>query len=268
MDQEHKPVPPKSVTGRALSVLGAFDVQHPELTLTELAKRTGLALATAYRLAGDLEKEQYLVRDGEGMYRLGTRLWEMGVLTPLHGRLRESAMPFLLNLQYDCRETVQLAIREGTDGIYVEKLTLETSVPVQSRIGARIPLHATGIGKSLLAFAPEGFLEAFLQLPMAAYSETTITNPHELARELRVIRRQGFSESNQEYHAGSTSIAAPVVVDGVAVAAVGIVNYELRDDLRIYKDRLLEMTNGLAARLQESKGIAYPALTGINGAGD
>ncbi|MFB7493656.1 IclR family transcriptional regulator [Streptomyces sp. NPDC056161] len=263
MTGEPSSSPPKSVTARALAVLAAFDIEHPLLTLSQLARRSGLPVATVYRLAGELEDGRFLDRDGSGRYGLGVRLWEMGVLTPIHGRLREAALPFLLNLQYDCRETVQLAVCDGTAAIYIEKLTSEVSVPAESRIGARIPLHATGIGKTLLAFGPEAFAEAILAMPLQRYSPDTITDRRKLARQLAHIRQQGYAESRQEYHLGSTSIAAPVLVGGTAKAAIGILSYTLRDDLDQYATALLHAAENLARRLEETAGTAYPSLSGL-----
>lgn len=263
MSNEPSGNPPKSVTARALAVLAAFDVEHPLLTLSQLARRSGLPVATVYRLAGELEDGRFLDRDGSGRYGLGVRLWEMGVLTPIHGRLRETALPFLLNLQYDCRETVQLAVCDGTAAIYIEKLTSEVSVPVENRIGARIPLHATGIGKVLLAFGPEAFREAILAMPLQRFSPDTVTDRRTLARQLVQIRQQGYSRTRQEYQLGCTSIAAPVLVGGTAKAAVGIVSYALREDLDRYVAVLLNAAEGLAKRLEETEGTAYPSLSGL-----
>ncbi|WP_043780012.1 IclR family transcriptional regulator [Rhodococcus sp. JVH1] len=253
----------KSVTARALAVLAAFDLEHPLLTLSQLARRAGLPVATVYRLAGELEDGRFLDRDHAGRYGLGVKLWEMGLLTPVHGRLRETAMPFLLNLQYDCRETVQLAVCDGTDAIYVEKLTSEESVPVQSRIGARIPLHATGVGKALLAFSDESFIDAILAMPLTSYSAETITDRRALSRQLAQIRQRGYAESHQEYHWGSTSVAVPVQVNGLVKAAIGIVSYTLRDDLSQYLPSLVHAAHGLATRLEQTAGNAYPGLNGL-----
>ena len=134
------PAATRSVTARALSILGVFSMERPSMTLSEISRATGLPVATVYRLAGELEQGRFLDRDEDGRYSLGLYLWEMGMLTPVHGRLREIAMPFMLNLQYTCRETVQLAVIDGVDAIYIEKLTMVESAPVQSRIGARIPV--------------------------------------------------------------------------------------------------------------------------------
>ena len=264
MSSESPSSPPKSVTARALAVLAAFDVEHPRLTLSRLARRSGLPVATVYRLAGELEDGRFLERDEAGRYGLGVRLWEMGVLTPVHGRLRETALPFLLNLQYDCRETVQLAVCDGTAAINVEKLTSEVSVPVENRIGARIPLHATGIGKALLAFSPEAFTEAILAMPLKRYSPDTVTDRRTLSRQLKQIRQQGHARTRQEYHLGSVSLAAPVLVGGAVKAAIGIVSYTMREDLDRYLPSLLQATTGLARRLEETAGTAYPSLSGLD----
>ncbi|TFB69771.1 IclR family transcriptional regulator [Cryobacterium glaciale] len=253
----------KSVTARALAVLAAFDVETPLLTLSQLARKAGLPVATVYRLAGELEDGRFLDRDNAGRYGLGVRLWEMGLLTPVHGRLRETAMPFLLNLQYECRETVQLAVCDGTNAIYIEKLTSETSVPIQSRIGARIPLHATGIGKALLAFSSDDFTEAILAMPLTQFTPETISDRRVLLRQLAQIRQRGYSVSHQEYSLGSSSLAAPVMVNGSVQAAIGIVSYELRTDLTQYAPALLGAAKSLAQRLEDAVGVAYPSIKDV-----
>lgn len=241
----------RSVTARALSVLGAFSIDAPSLTLSQLARRSGLPVATVFRLAAELEEGRFLDRNSAGRYSLGVHLWEMGLLTPVHGRLRETAMPYLLNVQYECRETVQMAICDGVDAVYIEKLTNVISAPVESRIGARIPLHATGVGKALLAFSPPAFSDVVLAMPLKRFTDETITNKRALAKELATIRERGYSTSHQEYLSGSVSIAAPVLVNGVATAAIGILNYSGRDDLGQYSDALLAAADGLSGRLAQ-----------------
>ncbi len=250
------PTPAKSVTARALSVLGAFHVEDPQLTLSQISRATGLPVATVFRLAGELEEGGFLQRDAGNRYSLGVRLWEMGLLTPVHGHLREIAMPFLLNLQYATRETVQLAVCDGIDAVYVEKLTMRTDVPVESRIGARIPLHATAVGQAMLAYSPPAFIERISELPLSKYTEHSITSKRALARSLERVRQQGFARSTEEYLLGSTAIAAPVIVNGKVEAAIGVVNYELREDIERFVPELLAACDGLASRISELNRIA------------
>lgn len=240
----------RSVTARALSILGVFSMERPSLTLSEISRATGLPVATVYRLAGELEEGRFLDRDEDGRYSLGLYLWEMGMLTPVHGRLREIAMPFLLNLQYTCRETVQLAVIDGVDAIYIEKLSMVESAPVQSRIGARIPLHATGVGKALLAFSSPTFVDTVLGMPLMRFTDETTTSRHTLAKQLAQVVDDGYARSRAEYLVGSTSIAAPVMVGGIVKAAIGIVNYE-DTDLDEWAPALLHACQALGARLEE-----------------
>ncbi|MFW6034417.1 MAG: IclR family transcriptional regulator [bacterium] len=250
----------RSVTARALALLAAFDVSHPRLTLTELSRRSGLPMATAHRLANELEQWRALERDDEGRYSIGFRLWEIGLLSSVHSRLREVALPSLLALQRTTNLTVQLAACDGFDAIYVEKLTSNPSVPVASRIGARLPLHATGAGKALLAFQSSAFLEALLQRKLTRYTEHTIVTRAALRRELARIRTEGLASSWQEYRSGSCSLAVPVLVDGDPAASVGLVSYELRDDLDDHADALHQAARSIASRIELAGDDPLPNL--------
>ena len=252
--------PPKSVVARALLILGQFSIDTPALTISELSRSTGLAVATVFRLLGELEAGQYVERSPRGRYRLGKRLWEMGLLTPLHGRLRESALPFLLNLQYKTGETVQFAIPDGSTALYIEKLTNEESVPQQSRIGARMPLHATGLGKAMLAFSKPEVLDEVLAQPLKPYTPHTLVDPDSFRQELHQIRNRGYATSSEEYVPGSMSIAAPVMVGESVQAAVALVNYRLEGDLERFSEPLLHAAEGIGRRLRDMEGLDFPSL--------
>jgi DNA-binding IclR family transcriptional regulator len=250
------PTPSKSVTARALSVLGAFSALTPRLTLSQISRATGLPVATVFRLAGELELAGFLQRDAANHYSLGIRLWEMGLLTPVHGRLREIAMPYLLNLQYVTHETVQLAVSDGLDAVYVEKLTSEIGVPIQSRIGSRIPLHATAVGQVLLAYADAQLIDQIVDLPLSKYTDTTITSKKALLRELSNVRDRGYALSSSEYVPGAVAIAAPVFVNGTIEAALGVVNYRDRTDIEECCQALLDACEGFSARLESLNAAA------------
>lgn len=252
--------PTKSVTGRALTVLSAFDVQHPRLTLTELSKRTGLPLATVHRLARELEQWRALDRDEQGRYGVGFRLWEMGLLAPVHSRLREVSMPYLLDVHRASGETVQLAACDGFEAVYVDKLTSSTAIPAASRIGARLPLHATGIGKALLAYQPPAYIDALLQRPLERSTQYTKADPSSLRKELAVVRSRGYAMSSQEYVLGATSIAVPVLIDDRAIAALGLINYEMRDDLDQFAEVCMEAASSISRRLQLAPDDPFPSI--------
>ncbi|MEU4579792.1 IclR family transcriptional regulator [Nonomuraea sp. NPDC023979] len=213
--------PGRTVTSKVLAILGAFDATHRELTLTQISERSGVALATAHRLVGELERWQALSRDPGGRLRVGLRLWELGQLAP--GRLREVAQPWLQELFASTGENVHLAVRDGMEVLYVDKVYGRRAVPIVSRTGGRLPMHPTGVGKALLAHEPDWFVQSYLARTLERPTAHTITEPGRLARELAAVRAQGHALTYEEMTAGSCSAAAPVLVEGRAIAAVGIV---------------------------------------------
>ncbi|HEX4813943.1 MAG TPA: IclR family transcriptional regulator [Nonomuraea sp.] len=213
--------PGRTVTSKVLSILGAFDAAHPQLTLTDLARRSGLPLSTAHRLVAELEEWQALSRDPDGRLRVGLRLWELGQLAP--GRLLGLAHPWLQELFVTTGENVHLAVRDGMEVLYVDKVHGRRAVPIVSRTGGRLPMHPTGVGKALLAHEPDWFVSSYLARALERPTPHTIIEPGRLARELATIRAQGYALTYEEMTLGSCSAAAPILVDGRAMAALGIV---------------------------------------------
>jgi DNA-binding IclR family transcriptional regulator len=221
--------PGASVTTRALALLGAFDEQHRRLTLTELAARAGLPLPTAHRLVGELAAWGALSRTPSGEYVVGRRLWDLGLLAPVQTGLRQVASPFLHDIYAATLATVHLAVRDGTEVLYLDRLAGHTSVPVVSRVGTRLPMHATGVGKVLLAHAPPEVQAAVLaDLPrITAY---TVTQPGLLRRQLARAARDGYATTTEEMSLGACSVAVPIRRGADVVAALGIVVPGFRSD--------------------------------------
>ena len=111
-------------------------------------------MPTAHRLVGELVEWGALARTADGRYVVGRRLWDIGLLAPVQTGLRQLASPYLHDLYGATLATVHLAVRDGVEVLYVDRLAGHASVPVVSRIGSRLPMHATGVGKVLLAHAP------------------------------------------------------------------------------------------------------------------
>jgi DNA-binding IclR family transcriptional regulator len=213
-----------TVTSRVLAVLAAFTESHPALTLSDLARRAGLPLSTAHRIVGELAAWGALERGGDGRYRIGLRLWETAALAPHTLGLRESAMPFLEDVYEATRQNVQLAVLDGDDVVYVERLSARGAVSVISRAGGRLPLHATGVGQVLLAHADPALQERVLAGPLARLTPMTITAPQRLRRVLADARRDGLVIAERQVETHSSSIAAPVFGrDDTVVAALSIV---------------------------------------------
>jgi DNA-binding IclR family transcriptional regulator len=251
--------PGRSVTSRVLAIFDAFDIEHPRLSLSDIARRSGLPIATAHRLVAELVAWRGLERSTDGAYQVGLRLWEVGLLGPLHTRLREVAMPFMQSLYEATRENVHLAVRDGLDVLYVEKLSGHRSVPIISRIGGRLPMHATGVGKALLATESAEFVAEYLSRPLERPTLYTIVEPGRLRRELAETKRRGYAVTCEEMTLGTCSVAVPVLdQDGNPLAAVGVVVHTVR----VEPDRLAPpirlAAEGIAARLDATRDDPYP----------
>ncbi|GAA0508211.1 hypothetical protein GCM10011581_19870 [Saccharopolyspora subtropica] len=246
--------PGRSVTARALSVLTAFDSDHTRLTLTAIARRAGIPLATAHRLVRELELWGALERDSDGRYAIGLRLWEIGQLAPVNSRLREIALPYLQELCQSTHDNVHLAVRDGMEVVYVEKLTTPRAVPIMSRSGGRLPLHSTSVGKVLLAHAPASVIHQYCERGLSRHTPYTITEPGRLGRELQVVRNRGFAQANEEMTLGSCSVAVPVHdVGGVVIAALGVVAHSVRAEVPKLVKTLLSAAEAIRQRLIEEE---------------
>lgn len=216
--------PGQTVSRRLLSVLDCFDVAHPALSLTEVATRSGLPTSTARRLIGELRDWGGLERLDDGRYRIGMRLWMIGTLAPQQRGLREAALPYMHDLFQATQENIQLTVLEGTEALCIEKISSTKAVPTLTHIGGRLPLHATGVGKAILAFSGKELLGSVAEAGLARMTPHTITQPGRLAAALAEVRKAGVAYSYEEMTLGAVSVAAPVLgLDGRVRAALGIV---------------------------------------------
>jgi DNA-binding IclR family transcriptional regulator len=220
--------PGATVTSRALAVLGAYDPGHRRLTLSQLAQRAGLPLATTHRLVSELAEWGALVRVPSGEYVVGRRMWDLGLLAPVQSGLRAVAGPFLQDLYGATFATVHLAVRDGDRALYLDRVAGHASVPVVSDVGSRLPMHATGVGKVLLAHAPPAVQDGVLA-DLVRVTPYTITQPGRLREQLRRVIREGYAQTSEEMSLGACSVAVPIwAADHDVVAALGIVVPDLR----------------------------------------
>ncbi|GGN86969.1 transcriptional regulator [Streptomyces albiflavescens] len=213
-----------SAPDRLLAVLAAFDHEHPALCLSDISRRAGLTLTTAHRLVGALTEWGALERDEDGVYHVGLRLWEIAALAPRGLALRQIALPYLEDLYEATHENVQLAVRDGSEVVYIEWISGRSAVGVRIQVGARWPLHATGVGLALLAHGEAALQEAYCDSPLASFTPHTVTDPARLRRLLAEVRRTGVAVSSRQVTDDALSVAAPVRgAGGTVVAAVSVV---------------------------------------------
>ncbi|CPT65184.1 transcriptional regulator [Mycobacteroides abscessus] len=241
--------PGVSVASRTLALLGAFDAAHRRLSLTDMARRADLPVPTAYRLVNELQRWGALTRTSSGDYVIGRRLWDVGLLAPMQTGLREVASPFLHDLYGATLATVHLAVREGTNALYIERLSGHASVPVVSKIGTRLPMHATGVGKVLLAHAPEAIRTEVLA-HLTRLTAHTVIHGGVLRNQLSRVHRDGYATTVEEMTLGACSVAVPVYRGDDVVAALGVVVPSLNRD----KLRLVSALNVAAQGISRSLG--------------
>ncbi|MBB2939851.1 DNA-binding IclR family transcriptional regulator [Amycolatopsis bartoniae] len=206
---------------KSVTLLNVYRPDGGKFRLTELAARAGLSKTTTFRLVGDLVRLGLLEREGE-WYRLGGTLFELGSLVPRRQDLREIALPFLQDLFEGTRQTVHFGIRDDRDVVYLERIHGHDAVPLPSRIGGRLPLTCTAIGKALLAFSGPGLADEILAGPLPRLTPFSITDPVRLRTALEQTQVSGLAYEEQEAAPGVSCIAAPVFSGAVAVAALSV----------------------------------------------
>lgn len=201
---------PGSVLGKAMTVLNAFSAEDTGVPFAELQRRTGLPKATLHRVAGDLVKARLLARI-DGDYHLGPHLFELGMRASVERTLLEVAIPFLEDLYERTHEIVHLGLREGAEVVYVAKFGGHRQARSPSRIGGRMPVHATAIGKALVAWADDEERAEILTGPLERRTPRTIVAPGLLSRQLDAVREHGVAFEYEESAPGLVCVAAPVL---------------------------------------------------------
>ncbi|GAB2586005.1 IclR family transcriptional regulator [Paractinoplanes abujensis] len=211
-----------SVVGKVSLILDAFTAEDRGIGFAELQRRTGLAKATLHRLSGEMVDARLLDRV-DGKYHLSGHLFALGMRASVERSLIEVATPFLEDLYERTHETVHLGRREGTEVVYVAKIGGHRQARAPSRLGGRLPLHATAIGKALLAFAPDPVRAEVLARPLERLAPRTVTSAALLRRQLDEAAETGLTYEAEESAVGIVCVGAPVLdADDVAVAAISV----------------------------------------------
>jgi DNA-binding IclR family transcriptional regulator len=228
MKRRSKVVPAARYTvdaaAKALELLSVFSFREPRLSLADLASRTGIPRATAFRLLSTLEQSGFLDKV-HGAYQLGIKCFVLGNIVAGGLDLRETARPHLAALRESTRETTQIAILDHWQVVYLERMLSPLSVGyMRSRAGAILPAYCTGLGKTLLAFRPAAEVEAWAATQkFAALTPHTITSAKRLLKELAGIRERGYGLDQEEREKGVTCLAAPICNHtGDVVAAISV----------------------------------------------
>jgi IclR family transcriptional regulator, KDG regulon repressor len=235
---------------------------HRELGVTELSRRLGIGKSTAHRLVTTLAAERLLEQDPDtGAYRLSLTMYELGTSVYLHVDLHEACTPVLDRLRNATEETVQVAVLDGREVVYVERRESPKTLRLFGRIGHRNAAHCTSTGKLLLACLPPEQLEHTLKgWRLEAKTPHTITRTADLRRTLEMIRSRGWAENINEAEVGTASVAAPIRNGiGEVIASVSIAGPVQRlggESLRRFAGPCVEAGLAISRRLgyRDTKG--------------
>jgi DNA-binding IclR family transcriptional regulator len=208
---------------RVVEVLDLLGESREGLGVREVARRLDVHASTSSRLLATLAAGGLVERDeATGRYRIGARI--VGLAAAAVGRLPvvSQARPELEHLSSASAETVNLAIRDGRHVVYVDQVTPAQTVVMASWVGRRSPVHASSSGKVLVAFGDPSLADAIARRKLEPLTDRTVVSAAKLRQIWAQTRRQGYASSSGELEHGLVTIAAPVMVEGAAVAAISV----------------------------------------------
>ena len=249
----------RSVLGKASLILTAFREEDLSLSLTELTRRTGIAKATVHRLCQGLIDAELLERDG-ARYRLGLRLFEIGLRAPGQRMLRQAARPIVEELAQALGNAVILAVPQGGDVLCIENAGTHRNWANSAVSGHRMRLHSSAAGKLTVAMLPAQYPLAAVVPRMAERRTPRTLTPARFPAELERIRREGYATEVEESRIGYHAAAVPVLGPGsVYLAALSVIAPTAGTSLPKLLRELTAGAHAITARLARQAAHAAPS---------
>ncbi len=239
---------------KAIDIINLFNEGRKELGNSEIAKLIDVPTGTASGLIYTLKINHYLDQNpANRKYRLGLKLIDRAAVLLNQIDLRKIASPYLEEIGKWCGESVNLALRNEGEVVYIERLNSQHSLGIRSEIGKRAPIHSTALGKAIVAYLPQNEISNFLEnhnfFPVTQY---TITNSRMFETELEEVRARGYSVDEQENEIGGRCVAAPIFnQDGYPVAAISVSVPIQRlpiDQVTVFGVKLKEASSGISKK--------------------
>lgn len=199
------------VIDRVFDILELLAVESKGLGVSEIARRLGLNKSTAHRILGGITDRGYLEKTEDGIYSLGIQFVELSSRRLSNIELATEAKPYLSELTNIIRQSSHLAILDGSDAVYIDKVEVVHNLRLYSQIGKRIPIYCSALGKSLLLDeCDEVILERLNECKFEKKTSTTLQNPEAVLKEIKASKKRGWTIDDEEHDAGIRCIAAPI----------------------------------------------------------
>ncbi len=248
-----------STVAKTLRVLEAFSYAQPVLGVSELARKLGMGKSSVHRALSTLHEHGYVIKTPDDRYRLGLKLHEMGQLVVSGLRLHEVAHDPLDRLRHETGESVHLAVLDGTEVVYIDRMESAAQMRMFSRVGMRMPAHVTSSGKCLLAFGSLEAIDRVTSAELTRRAPRTITTASMFRQVLAQVRIDGYAVSVEESEKGVASVGAPVFGrDGSCIAAVSLVGPVIRVSAE-HLPRFVRLVRRCSIEISEAMGFAARA---------
>ncbi len=196
---------------KAMQILDYVIFSPGDVSITDVAREFNMSVSNAYKYLKVFEELGFIVRKRDKRYIPGYKLAEYGSMVLRKIDVREIAHPYLVDVMAKTGQTVHLVLKDGFDGVYIDKVEGVYSIPMVSRVGMKVELYASASGKAILAYLPESEIEEYLSKKrLNRKTPNTITDPQMLKGELKKIRELGYAVDNEENEIGIKCVGVPI----------------------------------------------------------
>jgi len=255
-------IPNATAVERALSILESLDSSRRGLNISELSRKLGIPKSSAHVIILTLERLGYVQKRKDSLnYSLGLRAYGLGLGMMKNLSISEVALPHMRVLVDEIRLPAHLAIPDGDQGVYIQKVDSPGLIKIDTYVGRRMDLHCTGVGKVLLAYGPEDLLERTLaKQTYIRHTRNTITSPRQLMREVAKIRNQGFAVDDEEEELAVRCVAVPVRHPtgrfAAALSVVGTTEQIPLDAVESTAERLKQTAKAILPRVPPEEAVS------------
>ena len=214
---------------RALDILEYLANQGGVGRVSEIARAVGCSKNTAFRLLQTLKERDFVLQTGDSSYELTFKLLRLSERITRNTELPDIVRPYLQELVHLVGETASLAVRDGNEILYLDRVRADSPFQTSYSVGSRAKLYSTSLGKAILAYSPEDVVQQVIDGGLLPNTEFTVTDPEKLRAELREIATMGYALDNQENVLGIRCVSAPVFNHkGEVIAAISVSSLAVR----------------------------------------